>query len=164
MPTKNDLHAKIREGFRKRLIYILKKRGYISTKAHSGVSAKAISNALGCSFTMARKYLSGQALPENKTMEKIASWLEIDTWWLLYGSKRQEHSEIFDKDLLQNILIEAKDIFINHQEKWEYIITNILNIYESVYLLEGSLDNKKNSITLMLEFFKKSLTSQSNYN
>lgn len=78
--------------------------------------------------------------------------------------KNNKSTLIFDKDLLQNILIEAKDIFINHQEKWEYIITNILNIYESVYLLEGSLDNKKNSITLMLEFFKKSLTSQSNYN
>lgn len=162
MNKPRDLHIKIREGFSKRLINTLKKRGYTSTKAYAGVSAKAISEALGCSFTIARKYLAGQTLPENKTMEKISNWLAVDSWWLLYGDKNQEHEETLDKELLNDILIQAKDILIEHQHNWEYIIKNIFNIYDSIYYLEGPLDNKKKSIQLMLEFFKNSLDAVNN--
>ena len=154
-----DLQTRIRDGFSKRLIYVLKKKGYTSTKAHSGVSAKAIAEALGCSFTMARKYLAGQSLPENKTMEILSNWLNVDIWWLLYGDKDSSNTSIIDKTLLAEILKTSKDVFIKHQNDWDYLVDNILKIYDSISELDGPPENKKNSIQLMLDFLNKSLTT-----
>ena len=152
-----DLQTRIRDGFSKRLIYILKKRGYTSTKAHSGASAKAVSEALGCSFTMARKYLAAHSLPENKTMETLSNWLKVDVWWLLYGDKDSPSISAIDQDLLADILKTSKHIFIQYQQNWDYIVDNIIKIYDSISELEGTKENKKNSIQLMLDFLTKSI-------
>lgn len=152
-----DLQTRIRDGFSKRLIYILKKRGYTSTKAYSGASAKAVAEALGCSFTMARKYLAGHSLPENKTMETLSNWLNVDVWWLLYGDKDSPSISTIDKDLLADIFKTSKHIFIQHQQNWDYIVDNLIKIYDSISELEGTKENKKNSIQLMLDFLTKSL-------
>ncbi len=154
-----DLQTRIRDGFSKRLIYILKKRGHTSTKAHSGVSAKAVSEALGCSFTMARKYLAGQSLPENKTMEVLSNWLNVDVWWLLYGDKDSPAITTIDKGLLADILKASKHVLIQHQQNWDHIVDSILKIYDSISELEGTKENKKNSIQLMLDFLFKSLST-----
>lgn len=159
MTKQLDLQTRIRDGFSKRLIHILKKHGYTSTRSHSGVSARAVAKAIGCSFTIARKYIAGQALPENKTMEKLSNWLNVDVWWLLHGNKDQSAIPYFDKDLLNDIFMESKDILINHQQNWGYIIKNIFEIYDSISELEGTTDNKKNSIKLMINFLNKSLLS-----
>lgn len=155
-----DLQTRIRDGFSKRLIYILKKRGHTSTKAHSGASARAVSEALGCSFTMARKYLAGQSLPENKTMETLSNWLNVDVWWLLYGDKNSPDISTIDKDLLADVLKTSKHVFIQHQQNWDYIADNIIKIYDSISELDGSKENKKNSIQLMLDFLTKSLSTK----
>ena len=152
-----DLQPTIRDGFSKRLIIALKKNGHTSTRSHSGVSAKAIAKAIGCSFTIARKYIAGKSLPENKTMEKLSNWLNVDIWWLLYGNKEQTIKQHLDKDLLNDIFLEAKDLLINYQQKWEYIINNIFEIYDSISELEGTKENKKNSIKLMINFLTNSL-------
>lgn len=154
-----DLQTRIRDGFSKRLIYILKKKGYTSTKSHNGASARAVANALGCSVTMARKYLAGQSLPENKTMQALSNWLNVDVWWLLYGDKDALTSSCIDKDLLAELLKVSKEIFIQHQKDWDNIVDNILKIYDCISELEEPLEHKRNSIQLMLEFLTKSLSN-----
>lgn len=155
-----DLQTRIRDGFSKRLIYILKKKGHTSTKAHNGASARAVANALGCSFTMARKYLAGQSLPENKTMQVLSNWLNVDVWWLLYGDKDSPANSCMDKVLLGDLLKTSKEIFIQHPKDWDNIVDNVLKIYDCVSELEGSPENKKNSIRLMLDFLAKSLSEE----
>ncbi len=155
-----DLQTRIRDGFSKRLIYILKKKGHTSTKARNGASARAVANALGCSFTMARKYLAGQSLPENKTMQALSNWLNVDVWWLLYGDKDSPANSYMDKVLLADLLKISKEIFIQHPKDWDNIVDNILKIYDCVSELEGPQENKKNSIQLMLDFLTKSLSDK----
>lgn len=157
MKKPTDLQAKLREGFSKRLIHTLKERGCTSSRAFSGASAQAVAEALGCSTTMARRYLSAESLPENKTMEKLSDWLKVDVWWLLYGNKEQKNIFQFDKPLLKEILLQTKASLINFGQNWDYIIDNILEIYENTSELPGSLEDKKNTITLMVDFFKKNL-------
>ena len=151
-----DLQARLREEFSKRLIHTLKERGYTSSRAYSGASAKALAEALDCSTTMARRYLSAESLPENKTMEKLSNWLKVDVWWLLYGNKEQKNIFQFDKPLFKEILLQTKTNLINANQNWDYIIDNILEIYENTSELPGSLEDKKSAIKLMIDF-KKSL-------
>lgn len=157
MKKPTDLQVRLREGFSKRLIHTLKEKGYTSSRAFNGASAKALAKALDCSVTMARRYLSAESLPENKTMEKLSDWLNVDVWWLLYGNKDQQRVFQFDKSLLKEILLQTKISLINFNQNWDYIIDNILDIYENIVELPGTIEEKKRSIILMLDFLKKSL-------
>jgi hypothetical protein len=154
-----DLQARLREGFSKRLIHILKEKGYTSSRALSGANAKALAKALSCSTTMARRYLSAESLPENKTMEILSDWLKVDVWWLLYGHKEHENVFQFDKSLLKEILCQTKTSLINFNQNWDYIIDNILDIYENAAELPGTLEEKKQTIKIMLDFLKKNLNA-----
>lgn len=149
-----DLQAILREGFSQRLIRTLKEKGYTSSRAFSGVNAKALAQALECSTTMARRYLSAESLPENKTMEKLSNWLQVDIWWLLYGDKEQKNVSQFDKQLLKEILLQTR---MHFNQNWDFIIDNILDIYENALDLPGTLEEKKDTIKLMVDFLKKSL-------
>lgn len=157
MKKPTDLQARLREGFSKRLIHTLKEKGFTSSRALSGASAKALAKALGCSTTMARRYLSAESLPENKTMEKLSDWLKVDVWWLLYGNKDQKNVFQFDKPLLKEILLQTKANLNDFNQNWDFIIDNILDIYENTAELPGTIEEKKGSIKLMLDFLKKRL-------
>lgn len=157
MKKPTDLQARLREGFSKRLIYILKKKGFTSSRAFSGASAKMLAEALGCSRTMARRYLDAESLPENKTMEKLSNWLDVDIWWLLYGKKETSDIAPFDKPLLKEILCQAKSHLITNNQHWDCIIDNILEIHENAAELPGTLAEKQESIRLMLNFLKKTI-------
>ena len=109
---------------------------------------------------MARKYLAGQSLPENKTMQALSNWLNVDVWWLLYGDKDSPANSYMDKVLLADLLKISKEIFIQHPKDWDNIVDNILKIYDCVSELEGPQENKKNSIQLMLDFLTKSLSDK----
>jgi transcriptional regulator with XRE-family HTH domain len=150
-----DLQARLREGFSKRLIYTLKAKGYTSSRAFSGASAKTLAAALGCSTTMARRYLSAESLPENKTMEKLSNWLQVDIWWLLYGNKEQSNLFQFDKALLKEILLQTSLILIHNHQNWSTMLDDILGIYENAAELPGTLAEKKETIQLMVDFLKK---------
>ncbi len=154
MKKPTDLQARLRAGFSKRLIHILKAKGYTSSRAFSGASAKALASALGCSVTMARRYLSAESLPENKTMEKLSHWLQVDIWWLLYGHKEQSHAFEFDKVLFKEILLQTKSILIHNSQHWNRILDDILGIYENAAALPGTLAEKKETIKLMVNFLK----------
>lgn len=154
MKKPTDLQARLREGFSKRLIHILKAKGYTSSRAFSGASAKALAAALGCSITMARRYLSAESLPENKTMEKLSHWLQVDIWWLLYGNKEQSNVFQFDKALLKEILLQTRTVLIHNTQNWNTILDNILGVYENAAELPGTLAEKKETIKLMVNFLK----------
>lgn len=157
MSNSNDLQQRLREGFSKRLIETLKERGYISSRATHGVSVKLLADALGCSITMARRYIFGDSLPENKTMEKLSDWLKVDVWWLLYGNKNQKSDFQFDKALLKEILLQTQSLLLELPDYWGELIDDILEIYQNISELQGTKEGKNASIKLMVEFLKKTL-------
>lgn len=150
-----DLQLRLRAGFAQRLIYTLKQQGYVSSRSANGVSAQALAKALGCSLTMARRYLAQEALPENKTLEKLSHWLQVDVWWLLYGSKEKIDGSSFDKGLLKEIFLESKDLLISFPKDWLEILDEILNIYENTLELPGKTEEKIPSIKLLLAFLRQ---------
>lgn len=150
-----DLQLRLRAGFTQRLIHTLKQRGYISSRSANGVNARALAKALGCSLTMARRYLAQEALPENKTLEKLSHWLKVDVWWLLYGNKEKAEGSVFDKALLKEIFLQSKDLFIKFPQDWSGVLDEILKIYENTLELPGKTEEKIPSIKLLVAFLMK---------
>lgn len=153
-----DLQVALRRGFSKRLIERMRQLGYTSNKSISGVSANALVENLGCCLAMARRYIGGQSLPENKSLEKIANWLKCDSWWLLYGSKTKEPIlEVFDRELMQYILNKILKELIKKRQvdfKIESFTTEIVNIYENLSLLSGPKESKYRSADLMIDLIR----------
>ena len=153
----NDLQCRLREGFSKRLVETLRERGYISSRAAHGVSVKALADALGCSITMSRRYILGESLPENRTMEKLSDWLKVDVWWLLYGNKNQKSDAQFDKALLKEVLLQTQTLLAELPDHWDTLIDDILEIYQNISELQGTKEAKIASIKLMVDFLRKTL-------
>jgi len=90
-------------------------------------------------------------------MEKLSNWLNVDIWWLLHGNKDQNIVPYFDKSLLHDVFTESKDLLMNHPQHWDHILKSIFDIYDNISELEGTTDNKKNSIRLMINFLTNSI-------
>ncbi len=103
--------------FSERLISALKTKGHTSANAGSGVRVNELSEAVGCSHQMARRYVLGKALPHYKNVLAISGWLEVDPGWLLFGdlsriSKFDDRGLVgIDYDLLENILLKSFPLF-----------------------------------------------------
>lgn len=82
-----ETRKKLTRDFSVRLVEALKKRGYASSVAASGVKTKEMAKRLGCSIQMARRYVMGEALPELAALLVLAKWLEMSPAYLLFGSE-----------------------------------------------------------------------------
>lgn len=102
--------------FSQRLILVLKKKGFQSATASSGVKIKALAETLGCSVQIARRYALGESLPEPEQLLKIADWLEVSPGWLLFGEQQKENENIIsaeiDMELLRHILTRLASLFV----------------------------------------------------
>ncbi len=128
-------------------------------KSTNGVNGRELAKALNISYSMARKYITGQSLPENKTLKTLAAWLQVDPWWLLYGNKPTTSiKNTIDTDLMLSIFEHMTKLFTHNnlnQEKFIGLIKNALSIYDSISQIEGPLEVKNKAITLMVEFLQK---------
>lgn len=98
--SKKELMA----SFSQRLVEALKKRGFLSERAKLGVSVKELAQAMDCGRATILKYTTGDRLPSYDKALLIASFLEVDVAWLLYGDgvhspePEQHNSQVNQED------------------------------------------------------------------
>jgi transcriptional regulator with XRE-family HTH domain len=83
---------KLLQNFSGRLVRLLIQNGYASRSAATGVKVRELAEMAGCSFEMARRYTSGNALPDPIAIKTIAEWLKVDPGWLLYGTHQEQNT------------------------------------------------------------------------
>ena len=79
------LGTSLKGQFAQRLIHVLKCRGYLSDRSAEGVATRPILDCLGCTRAMARRYLTGLAIPDHLALLKLAKYLNANPGWLLFG-------------------------------------------------------------------------------
>lgn len=73
------------DGFGERLRKAMKRRGFVSRAARSGVDVAALAGAAGITYEMARRYAEGMAVPRPEKVDAIARWLGVPPASLLWG-------------------------------------------------------------------------------
>jgi len=107
--------------FPKRLVEAMKGKGLVSKRAKLGVATRGLAEAIGCTRATVLKYTIGDRLPSYDKALLIASFLEVDVAWLLYGieangteadSSKQNLSgdKAFDYGLISQVLEKTKPI------------------------------------------------------
>lgn len=84
----------------------MRERGLTSPCGRAGVNIRALANAVGVRYEMARRYVSGLAMPNDDTIRAIARWLGTTSAWLKFGEGpeavdlgRASNSELLEKCL-----------------------------------------------------------------
>lgn len=70
---------------------------------------RALADATGSSYEMARRYAEGAAVPGPDIVRKIGAWLRVSTVWLLYGDGPMEGPGDIDISLLEACLAAAAE-------------------------------------------------------
>lgn len=136
--------------------------GYRSTRGINGVNGKKLAEGINVSFPMVRRYITGQSLPENKTLTKIAEYLETDPWWLLYGHKESntEEKNQGSTKLIVSIFEKLYPLLkkrINNKNSFISLIRDGLDIHTNVNQIDGSEEAQDNAISLMVDFLQKKI-------
>jgi transcriptional regulator with XRE-family HTH domain len=92
-----------------RLQRAAKARGYTSDRSKSGVDVTALSEAIGASYEMARRYAEGTAIPSPEIVRKMSTWLRVSPTWLLYGDGPMQGPADIDVSLLETCLAAAAE-------------------------------------------------------
>jgi len=74
--------------FAARLRTAMLARGYRSDGARSGVDVRALADAVGTSYEMARRYAEGLAVPRPEKLDAIARWLGTSAAALAWGAEQ----------------------------------------------------------------------------
>lgn len=167
MKSNIDFRKDISKGFSSRLKKVMLDKGFVSKKGKTinQPNGSILAENVAISSTMARKYLNGISVPEGVTLEKIARWLEVDPWWLLYGSKQKIVStdETFNFELMLEIFSSMYPCFkevIPSKHDFMDIINDCFTIYENVSVMKEPISSRSKSIVLMANFILKKLTEQ----
>ena len=158
-----DYQQIFRTCFATRLVTKLREKGFISRRGTNGVNGKKLADAIGVSVPMARRYINGQSIPENPTLQKISNWLSVEPCWLLYGDSHADCSPLrtIDIELFKEIFEQMFPLLCNSSlTKNQYIslITAGLEIYCNISVMDNSADKPKNkAVSLMVDFLKKNL-------
>lgn len=144
--TRANIKAEIKTAFANRLIDLLVERGEISARSPKGVSTQNLIKVTGCSKTMARRYIFGVNLPDQKNLNLMAKWLEVDPRWLLYGETLPHKGPLkgFDKELLFKILSKI------HPSLSPEIFSFASEVYENLVSVEGDEKTKERILEMMV--------------
>ena len=105
-----DYQELLRVAFSERLSEQMLAKGHLSIQKKP--DAQALANAIGISPQMARRYLTGKAIPNNQTIQKMADWLDTDALVLLYGKQQANIPPVHsDNGLEESLLLEIFKIF-----------------------------------------------------
>ena len=100
--------------FSERLRDALLKAEYGSPRSASGVDIQKLSDIMGHSVQICRKYLRGQAIPEPMKLVELAAKLHVSPGWLLFGNPYPEEASHYlsiHKNLLHYIFTEASNLY-----------------------------------------------------
>lgn len=68
-----------------------------------------MSEAIGASYEMARRYAEGTATPGPEIVRKMSSWLRVSPTWLLYGEGPMQGPGDIDVSVLEACLAAAAE-------------------------------------------------------
>lgn len=157
-----DYQQILRTSFASRLISRLRDMGFISRRGTNGVNGQKLADAIGVSLPMARRYINGQSLPENSTLHKISTWLNVDPCWLLYGDSQTTCStpQTVDVNLLKEIFSQMFPILSNPnltKEQYLSLVTASLEIYCNIASMDTETKSKNTAVALMVDFLRKNM-------
>lgn len=160
MASVPDYQQIFRTSFATRLISKLREMGFISRRGTNGVNGKKLADAIGVSLPMARRYINGQSIPENITLQKISNWLNVDPCWLLYGDNQTTCAALktIDAELFKEIFDQMFPVLSNAnitKEQYMSLITACLEIYSNISSMDNADKPKSNAVSLMVDFLKK---------
>lgn len=133
--------AEFIQAFSGRLIKLIAEKGFHSNRSKSGIDITKLAKISGCSYQMARKYALGEALPELSVISKIASWLNTQPSWLLFGERQTATSSTksgamieIEPALLKYILKKCSVLF-THSDNTDEIANFIVETtYDAAHL------------------------------
>jgi hypothetical protein len=137
--------------FASRLKTAMIQAGMNSQKSTSGIDIIKLSQKIGHSVQICRKYLKGEAIPEPSKILLIAETLNVSPGWLLFGDKYSHqhkdhiimHQEIFEYILYKSNLL--------HKKQWnlEKINNFVTKLIIDLYPINASLDQQKQIVDLI---------------
>lgn len=109
---KNDLNKQ----FALRLRDAMQQAGYNSHRSISGVDVDKLAEITSYSIQICRKYLRGDAIPDNIKLIEIAKKLNVSPGWLLFGesnfdSNNSQEMVTISKNLLEDILTNSQALY-----------------------------------------------------
>lgn len=139
--------------FSYRLIKAMQERGYQTTRSPSGVCMRTLSEIVGASEQICRRYVRGDALPEYDKVIRIALNLQVSPGWLLFGEEnnivvRQEM--LIDDDLLYYILTKSHEIYQSGQYSVKDYADFVMRLIKEVREIRTSKENLEKIINLAL--------------
>ena len=140
----------VKEEYAARLRQAMRAKGYVSTRASSGVDYATLADTVGVSPEMGRKYVEGHSIPRPDVQEKISRWLHVSQSWLQYG----EGSMVPDAGSIDRELLKSCFQLI-HQvlEAQERTLTTDREVDLALYLYNTPADRNAEGIAKILRFF-----------
>ncbi len=142
--------------FASRLKTAMIQAGMTSTKSTSGIDIIKLSQKIGHSVQICRKYLKGEAIPEAPKVLLIAEVLNVSPGWLLFGDKfshQHKNNIIMDKEVFEYILKKSN---VLHKKHWnlEKIHDFITKVILDIYPINASIDQQKQIIDIIFTNFE----------
>jgi len=147
------------ETFGERLTKTLVNIGYGSATSKIGVQATPLAKHLGMSVQMVRKYITGDSIPDPSIVMLIADFAKVSPCWLLFGDDcdksnyKVQHSPL-DRKLWEAILSKIHPHLASPdlpQEKLNDYLCFAMDIYENIYHLDISFEDRMNMLELMIK-------------
>jgi transcriptional regulator with XRE-family HTH domain len=137
--------------FAQRLKSAMIKAGMNSQKSTSGIDIIKLSEKIGHSVQICRKYLKGEALPEPSKVVLIAAVLNVSPGWLLFGEK--SNSSFRDEIVMRKEIFEyiLNKTHILHKCNWNLARINdfIIKIVLDLYPINATLEQQKQIIDII---------------
>lgn len=83
--------------FGARLRKLMLEKGLTSSGAAGGVDVSQLASITGATYEMARRYVSGDAMPRAGKLHAIAQWLGIEASELAYGTSASIDEELLER-------------------------------------------------------------------
>ena len=118
--SNNKTYIKFKNSFAKRLLEVLKEKGYGQTinRGLHPIDVPRLAREIECTEIVTKRYLSGTAIPTFDTLDKLAALLDVDPLWLYCGNAQNSTSEQ-DINLLKMVLLKLMKNVFNDIEKKE---------------------------------------------
>lgn len=138
--------AQLLKNFSERLTHTLKENGQAAPRTKPGVDLVVVSELANCSIQMARRYITGSALPDIAIIVKMAKGLNVSPGWLLFGEEHHQsmsssHENLnINIDVLRAVLLKGSELFAisDNYEKW---VSFIIKIIQDVTEVDTNNDN-----------------------
>jgi transcriptional regulator with XRE-family HTH domain len=134
--------------FSERLIHAMEENGQAIERG----AVQALANGAGISMSMASRFISGKTIPSKKTVKKIAVWLRVNPWWLLYGERAKLNDPIqrdgdLDKDLFSEIMRRLAPRYVGKdvsQAQIDHLVSKTLGTYNNL-----KKESKENQLKIL---------------